>query len=247
VIDRVDGCPTEREDRDQHDDDDGCPDPDNDSDGLYDKIDECPLEAEDSDGVADDDGCPDPDSDGDGLDDVADRCPTEAGVVDNGGCPDTDRDGDGVVDRLDNCPDETGSAARQGCKDKQLVAISGGKLELLDIVYFDWNKASIQKRSHKLLRNVATVLAAHPEVTRVAVEGHTDDQGDDAYNKDLSQRRADAVRTFLVGAGVDEGRLVAIGYGEERPLVANDSSKNRAKNRRVAFTLSGVAADVAAP
>ena len=247
IVDVDDACPTKAEDPDQHEDQDGCPEDDNDGDGLFDRIDACPDAAEDVDGIEDDDGCPDPDTDGDSLDDVVDRCPESAGPVDNGGCPDTDRDGDGVVDRLDNCPEVAGSATRQGCKEKQLVAISGGKLELLDIVYFDWNKASIQKRSHKLLKNVATVLAAHPEVTHVTVEGHTDDAGDDAYNKDLSQRRADAVRAFLITAGVAEDRLAAIGYGEERPLADNTTVKGRAQNRRVAFTLEGVATATETP
>jgi hypothetical protein len=115
-----------------------------------------------NDGYEDDDGCPDEDNDADTVLDVADRCPTEAGVVDNGGCPDTDRDGDTVVDRLDNCPDEPGTVKNFGCKDKQLVVFKGGTIELLDIVYFKTNKAIIEKRSFKLLRNVATVINAPP-------------------------------------------------------------------------------------
>jgi hypothetical protein len=71
-----------------------------------------------------------------------------------------------VVDRLDNCPDEPGTVKNRGCKDKQLVAFSGSKIELLDIVYFQTNNAVIQKRSFKLLRNVASVINAHPEITK---------------------------------------------------------------------------------
>ena len=239
IVGAADACPTDPETKNGFQDDDGCPDkvPDTDGDGLADPADNCPAQPEDADGFEDDDGCPDNDNDGDTVLDEADRCRDEAGVVDNGGCPDTDRDSDTVVDRLDNCPDEPGSVKNFGCKEKQLVVFKGGTIDLLDIVYFKTNKAVIQKRSFKLLRNVAVVIAAHPEIKQVTVEGHTDDQGDDAYNKDLSQRRAQAVVDMLIANGVDAATLTAIGYGEERPIADNTSKKGRAKNRRVEFKL----------
>ena len=95
------------------------------------------------------------------------------------GCPDPDRDNDTVVDRLDNCPDEPGPVENQGCKLKQLVKIVEGKLEILDIVYFALNQAVIERRSYKLLDEVARVINAHPEITKLRVEGHTDSQGND--------------------------------------------------------------------
>ena len=213
--------------------------PDSDGDGLSDPTDNCPEIAEDKDGFEDDDGCPDEDNDKDGVTDRMDRCPLEVGVVENGGCPDTDRDRDTVVDRLDNCPDEPGPVKNHGCKDKQLVVFTGGSIDLLDIVYFKTNKAEIQKRSWKLLRNVAAVVAAHTEIQKITVEGHTDDQGDDDYNKDLSQRRAQAVVDFLIASGVTAQLLVPIGFGEERPLQDNGSKKGRAANRRVEFHIEG--------
>ena len=241
-----DACPTEPETKNGFQDKDGCPDavPDTDGDGLSDPADSCPTKPEDADGFEDDDGCPDEDNDADTVLDAADRCPTEAGVVDNGGCPDGDRDGDTVVDRLDNCPDEPGTVKNFGCKDKQLVVFKGGTIELLDVVYFKTNKAIIEKRSFKLLRNVAIVINAHPEIKKVTVEGHTDTQGDDAYNKDLSQRRAAAVVEMLVANGVDGSMLDAIGYGEERPIADNRTKKGRAKNRRVEFVVEGITGNV---
>ena len=186
---------------------------------------------------------PDPaidlDSDNDGVLDSVDECPTVAGLPELKGCPDPDRDGDTVVDRLDNCPDEPGPPENQGCKAKQLVKIGQGKLEILDIVYFALDKAVIQKRSFELLDEVARVLGAHPEITKIRVEGHTDSQGNDAYNKKLSQRRADAVMAYLIKKGVAVDRLEAHGFGEEVPKDTNATKEGRAANRRVEFTIVG--------
>jgi outer membrane protein OmpA-like peptidoglycan-associated protein len=148
---------------------------------------------------------------------------------------------------LDNCPDEPGAAENHGCKDKQLVALSAEKIEILDKVYFATGKARIRAQSYRLLDNVAAVLAAHPEIAKVRVEGHTDDQGDDGENLRLSQERADAVRAYLVGKGkVDAARLEAAGYGETRPIKDNATDEGRAENRRVEFVIVPQAAAPAA-
>ncbi len=232
--DPADRCPLEPETANGYQDDDGCPDSlDRDGDGVRDDVDRCPDEPEDLDGFSDDDGCPDPDDDGDGLLDAADRCPAAAGPRENLGCPDADRDGDGLVDRLDNCPDERGSPANRGCAKKQRVALADGVLELLEVVHFETSRDRVLPRSFPLLDNVAAVLVAHPELTRIDVEGHTDSAGDAAYNKDLSQRRAAAVVRYLEGRGVRAALLVPIGHGEERPVADNATPAGRAKNRRV--------------
>ena len=243
IMDDVDRCKTEPETVNSFEDDDGCPDkvPDKDGDGLSDAQDSCIDQPEDVDGFEDTDGCPDPDDDKDGVLDAADKCVREAGPVENKGCPDTDRDGDGVVDRLDNCPDEKGTAANHGCKKKQLVQITQTSLKILDKVYFNTNKATIMKRSNRLLDNVAKVIIAHPEIPRIRIEGHTDDKGKDDYNKDLSQRRADRVRLYLIEKGVPDDRLESVGYGEEKPVAENTSSKGRAANRRVEFNFADAA------
>ena len=235
----ADKCPTEPETVNQNEDEDGCPDelPDTDGDGLRGDADKCPNEAEDMDSFEDTDGCPEADNDKDGVVDASDGCPTEAGVVENRGCPDTDKDGDTVVDRLDNCPDEAGKPEFQGCKKKQLVVITQTQLKILDVVHFASGKAKILPKSKKLLDNVAAVILSHPEIQKVRIEGHTDDRGDDAKNKTLSQERADSVMAYLVGKGVEAGRLEAIGYGEEKPVASNASKKGQAANRRVEFNL----------
>ena len=238
ILDEPDQCPNEPEDRDGFEDEDGCPDTDNDQDGIPDESDECKDQPEDMDGFQDEDGCPEADNDEDGLVDSADRCPNEAGPPENQGCPDTDRDGDTVVDRLDNCPDEPGPPENQGCRERQRVRITAGALEILDKVYFATNRDVIQRRSFRLLDNVAAVLNNHPEIQHIRVEGHTDDRGDDAYNLDLSQRRAAAVVRYLVDRGeVDSGRLVAQGFGETRPIDDNGTRTGRAANRRVEFNI----------
>jgi cysteine-rich repeat protein len=271
VLDDADRCPTQAEDVDHVQDDDGCPEADNDGDGILDEhdackdqpetvngvddldgcpdvgdadrdgvkddVDLCPAVAEDRDGYDDEDGCPDLDDDGDGVVDASDRCPRAAGVVENRGCPDTDRDKDTVVDRLDNCPDQAGTVANHGCREKQLVTITEGKLEISQTVYFKTGRAVIDRRSYKLLNQVARVIVNHPDAGVVRIEGHTDDVGEDTANLVLSQERAESVRAYLVKKGVPAGRLEAKGFGETQPLVPNTGKKNRAVNRRVVFVL----------
>ena len=251
VLDAADACPRTAEVPNGWRDDDGCPDVrDADGDGVDDTPDGgdvCPTEPEDVDGWQDADGCPDPDNAGDGVLDAADACPTVAGVEPARGCPDPDRDGDGLVDRLDNCPDEKGPLANQGCARKQLVVLTADKLEILDIVYFETAKDRILPRSFPLLNNVAAVLLAHPELTEVRVEGHTDDQGDEAYNLDLSRRRAAAVARYVVARGVDGARLSSEGFGERQPVADNRTPAGRARNRRVEFKLISPGAQDGAP
>jgi len=210
---------------------------DSDGDGIVDELDACPNDPEDFDGFQDEDGCPDLDNDGDGILDVDDACPNEPGPPETNGCPDPDRDGDGVPDRLDNCPDEPGPPENQGCPEEQVVIIEDGKLEILDKIYFDFDSARVQERSHAVLDNVAAVINAHPEIPLVRVEGHTDSRGRAEYNMGLSKRRAASVVRYLVREGnVSPDRLVSEGYGETQPLVPNATTEEEmAKNRRVEF------------
>ena len=240
ILDGDDQCPLEAETLNDFEDGDGCPDgvPDTDGDGLNDLRDQCPEDPEDVDSFEDDDGCSDPDNDRDTLEDTVDRCPLEAGTVENAGCPDTDRDGDSVVDRLDNCPDEPGIPEMQGCKEVQKVRLTAAKIEILDKVFFDAGKASIQERSFELLDNVASVLVSQKGI-RIRIEGHTDSSGAAEYNRTLSQDRANAVRDYLVKKGIAAERLEAMGYGEDKPVASNASSQGRATNRRVEFTIVG--------
>jgi OmpA-OmpF porin, OOP family len=126
ITDSNDQCPTDAEDKDGHEDGDGCVDRDNDGDEIADDSDKCPNEAEDIDGFQDQDGCAEKDNDKDGFDDTSDRCPAEAenlnGFKDEDGCPDVpDTDADGVIDDKDQCPkepeDTDGFQDIDGCPD----------------------------------------------------------------------------------------------------------------------------------
>ena len=231
-------CRALAEDKDGFADEDGCPDLDNDNDGVADGDDKCVAVAEDKDDFEDSDGCPDLDDDKDGTADDADGCKREAGPRINQGCPDQDRDKDTVVDRLDNCPDEAGTPENGGCQAKQLVVITDAKLQILDRVYFTTGKDVIEPKSFPLLDNIAAVLKAHPEIGKIRIEGHTDSDGDEAKNKDFSNRRALSVKKYLVDtASLAASRLDAAGFGEEQPVAANDTPQGKQENRRVEFMI----------
>jgi OOP family OmpA-OmpF porin len=99
-------------------------------------------------------------------------------------------------------------------------------------VNFGFDSAEIDPASAVVLDVAAETLQKRPDLS-VEVGGHTDATGPEAYNKGLSQRRADSVRRYLTGKGVSAGRLRAVGYGESNPIAPNDTRDGRALNRRV--------------
>ncbi len=320
LLDEVDQCPRDPEDKDDFQDDDGCPDLDNDIDGILDTDDQCPMEPEDKDGFEDENGCPDPDNDQDGVLDEQDKCPLEAGPASNEGCPILDKDGDGIADDVDLCPDDpedldafedgdgcpdldndqdgvpdtqdkcsadkedmdgfededgcpdidndkdgildavdkcpmepeiyNGNKDDDGCPDKgqAKVEIKENEIKILQKIFFDTNKAKIKRKSFPVLNVVVTVLKQNPQITKISIEGHTDDMGKDENNLDLSKRRAASVMKYLTDKGIEEGRLSSEGYGEEKPLCKDipadqlgkrsrkkDIKECREANRRVEF------------
>jgi OmpA-OmpF porin, OOP family len=110
-------------------------------------------------------------------------------------------------------------------------------------VDFEFNSTRLTAPAQQTLDEVATALAAQPEL-RVEIQGYTDSVGGDDYNLRLSQRRADAVKFYLVSKGANGSALSARGYGKANPLVSNDTAENRAKNRRVAFEVTNAPANV---
>jgi len=232
IPDDIDRCPLDPEDKDGFQDEDGCPDPDNDGDGIVDRADACPNEA----GPLENRGCPVTDRDGDGVPDAEDKCPDTAGLKENGGCPDTDTDGDGIPDRLDKCPDQFGPPP-DGCPKKYtLLEVKKDKIEIKQQVHFATAKFRVLPDSFPLLNQVVQALNDFPKM-RVSIEGHTDNVGREASNMRLSQRRAEAVRDFLVAKGISPSRLEAIGYGPTKPLASNKTPKGKAKNRRTEFRI----------
>jgi outer membrane protein OmpA-like peptidoglycan-associated protein len=117
------------------------------------------------------------------------------------------------------------------------VEIGSKRILLNDSITFDTGKDTIKSESFALLDQVVKLLTDHPEMKHVRVEGHTDNVGGAAYNKDLSARRAASVARYLIGKGVAQSRLVPVGYGFEQPIASNATALGRAKNRRVVFTI----------
>ena len=244
VLDQADKCINEAEDKDGDRDDDGCPDLDDDGDGIKNDVDKCVTEAEDKDGFQDEDGCPE-DNDADGIADAADKCPADAEDKDNfedaDGCPDKDNDRDGILDATDKCPDQAeiinSVDDTDGCPDEGKVKLTEAKIEILEKVFFKTGKDAIDAKSFALLDQVSAVLVATPRIKKIRVEGHTDNVGKAKKNTQLSQKRADAVKKYLVSKGVEDARLEAIGFGPDKPIADNATDEGKEANRRVEFVI----------
>ncbi len=266
IFDKNDKCPENPEDFDSFEDEDGCPDFDNDKDGVLDVNDKCPMIPEDKDGFQDEDGCPEPDNDKDKILDKDDKCPNDAedydGFEDEDGCPEADNDKDKVCDPwvaeqnllekykdickgTDKCPlkpedldlfeDEDG-CPEDGPKKYTLIEIKEDKIELKQKVYFASGKAIIRSRSFNMLNQIVDALLTRKDV-KVKIDGHTDSRGSASYNKKLSQKRADAVKAYLIKKGISADRLESEGFGEDSPIATNRTSKGRSTNRRVEFNI----------
>lgn len=238
VLDSEDACVEVAGPRTTNPKTNGCPD--RDQDGIPDPIDACV----DVPGIATDDpktnGCP-PDRDRDGIADKVDACPDVPGVASDdpakNGCP-ADRDGDGIIDAEDACPLSPGpknaDPKKNGCP---LVIVTEKSIQITEQVKFKFNSAELLKESDTILEAVRAVLESHPEITKLRVEGHTDNVGQADYNKQLSGRRAASVTKWLTDHKVDKKRLISAGFGMEEPIDKNDTDEGRANNRRVAFTI----------
>ena len=216
----------------------GCP-IDSDGDGVFDGLDQCantPAGAK-----VDAHGCP-IDSDGDGVPDGIDQCPnTPAGArVDARGCP-MDSDGDGVPDGLDLCPNTPPNAKvdKDGCpieiSEKEVEMLESGKITVHNI-YFDTAKWDILPKSEDVLNELGKILIQWPQL-QIEIGGHTDARGSDKYNQDLSEKRAGAVKDWLLAhySQLDASKYTAKGYGESQPVASNKTAAGMAKNRRVEF------------
>ncbi|MGL5112982.1 MAG: OmpA family protein [Flavobacterium sp.] len=262
VVDK-NGCPLDKDKDGVYDYLDSCIDqagsqalkgcPDSDGDGVADFEDRCVNQAgkialkgcpdSDNDGVADsDDKCANTkpgakvdangcaiDSDFDGVMDDVDRCPNVAGVLALKGCPDSD--GDGIADLDDLCPNSKGTAEFKGCPEiakADIVRITyiGSK------IFFENNSDKLKVASLSQLDELTKILNKY-EGARLTIEGHADSVGAADFNLTLSQKRADAVKQYLIGKGIDSSRLTSIGYGESQPIASNKTALGRAKNRRV--------------
>jgi outer membrane protein OmpA-like peptidoglycan-associated protein len=248
ILDEDDQCPNEPEDKDGIEDEDGCPDKDpsdRDGDGILDDQDACPDEPEDFDQWEDKDGCPDPDNDKDGILDTEDVCPNDPedkdGWKDEDGCPDPDNDNDRILDKDEKCPNEpetyNNKDDEDGCPDRGLAVRTSTGIDILDKVYFATGKANILPKSFPILDAVAATMKGNPDITLLEIQGHTDERNTNEFNLELSQKRSEAVRSYLVEHGVEKERLSARGYGEEKPIAKGHNEAAWSKNRRVEFII----------
>ncbi len=216
---------------------------DPDRDGIKGNADHCPNEPEDKDGFEDDDGCPELDNDKDGIPDATDKCPNDPenknGIDDEDGCPDEDPDHDGILGSADKCPNEPETKNNyqddDGCPDEIPAAVKKFT-GVIEGINFKTGSAEILKGSFALLDRAIAVLKEYKDV-KLEITGHTDDRGSNEYNQGLSQKRADSVKNYFVGKGVEDARLRSVGAGEEKPIGDNKTESGRAKNRRTEFQL----------
>jgi outer membrane protein OmpA-like peptidoglycan-associated protein len=238
ILDKDDKCVDEPENINGFEDEDGCPELDSDGDGILDAQDSCPEAAENVNGIEDEDGCPEGDRDGDGVLDPKDECPDEKGDKANG-CPTPDTDGDGILDPDDKCVNDpetkNGFKDADGCPDevpKEMEKFTG----VIKGIYFATAKDTIKPASRKTLDAAAKTLKKFTTV-EVLIAGHTDNVGKRDYNLDLSNRRAEAVKAYLVSKGVSATRIKTKGFGPDKPVADNKKKAGRAKNRRIEFEL----------
>ncbi|PLX40864.1 MAG: outer membrane beta-barrel domain-containing protein [Deltaproteobacteria bacterium] len=235
-------------------DEKGCP-IDTDGDGVWDFKDKCPATVGGA--KVDVNGC-ELDSDGDGVLDSRDKCPktTTGAKVDSLGC-ELDTDGDGVVDSRDECSGTPKgvSVNSRGCRidtdgdgvwdedDKCPTTPSGvpvdgdgcniKKISIKLEAEFDTGRAEIREESFPEVNKVGEFMVKYPS-TKAVIEGHTDSVGSSVSNITLSQRRADAVREYLIkNFEIDPSRLMAKGYGEDKPVADNSTPEGRQMNRRI--------------
>jgi outer membrane protein OmpA-like peptidoglycan-associated protein len=123
------------------------------------------------------------------------------------------------------------------CSKGQEIVVRGKRIYLCQEIYFKSRTATILKQSFPILDKLARLLTTTHAGGRVRIEGHTDSRGSGGYNLRMTQTRADAVRTYLIGKGVAGGRLLAKGFGEERPIADNMTAAGRRRNRRMEFHL----------
>ena len=261
AADMDDQCPDDPEDGLLPKANDGCPATDPDNDGIMLADDRCPNAKEDGLPPNPTDGCPNDDTDHDGVANAKDKCPTQA--EDNlppdpgDGCPAPDSDKDGVADYADKCPSEkenwNGYRDDDGCPDNAPgeVAYDDKSHEIVipetRKIDFKLDSAEIEPEARSTIAEIAKILKQYPQIQRLEIEGHASSKGDHQYNVLLTEKRARAVAKALFEAGVEEKRLVPIGYGEYCPAIDRGDEVDDPVNRRVllkAVQVSGAWQDV---
>jgi OmpA-OmpF porin, OOP family len=244
VLDIDDACPNSPGEPSADATRNGCP-KDTDDDGIFDAADACPTVKGEPSPTPQKNGCP-KDRDDDGIADSVDACPGEKGPASKdpkwNGCPD-DPDADGIKGAADACPRDKGEASadpkQNGCP--KLARVVGDEIVINQQVQFQvYGKSrgeTVAPVSQELMNEIRNVIQQHPEIVKIEVQGHTDDSGDDAFNQRLSEQRAEAVRQWLIDAGISADKLTAKGYGYTKPVADNRIRQGRQQNRRVQFVI----------
>ena len=221
----------------------GIGDTDKDGDGIINRKDKCPKIP----GNPEFNGCPD--TDGDGIPDPEDKCPDVSGEIVNYGCPEAEnlseenktRDDEKLESQIgtksptisDNIStiDPQSSDEKLGQEDKKI-----SKLKLPDdqmLIYFPANSSRVLgKTTIKKLKNVVSTLLNQMDL-KVLLEGHSSNDGDEILNLSLSEQRANIVRDFLIGEGIESDRISLRAVGEDEPIFDNSTKRGRALNRCV--------------
>ena len=209
---------------------------DQDHDGINDYADKCIYTPPNTD--VDSNGCRiDGDADGDGIKDSIDKCiytPKGVRVYANGCRIDEDNDKDGIRDSIDECPNTPLNSIvnNRGCiqRDKNYKNIIQLNIE------FKYKSFELTEISKEEVMMLADFLNSNKSYN-IKVIGYTDNRGSRAYNKKLSQKRANAIKKMLIANNISAKRVSALGKGEENPIADNDTENGRAKNRRIEVEL----------
>ena len=140
------------------------------------------------------------------------------------------------LELIDSLTIEESEEDLHASKDFEMTRIKEGLTVTLENIFFDYDKATLRPESYPELNKLVDLLNKYPEMA-IEISGHTDSDGSDEYNLNLSQNRANSCRQYVVDQGVSEDRITSKGYGETQPIASNDTEEGKQTNRRVQFTV----------
>lgn len=117
------------------------------------------------------------------------------------------------------------------------VEVKSDKIVINEKIQFEYNKATILQASFSLMDEISDTIKKNPQIKKLSIEGHASSEGNADHNLKLSEARAKSVMTYIVGKGVDAGRLTAKGFGAKKPIADNNTEEGKEKNRRVEFVI----------